>query len=280
MEVAPYPLHIDALAMMRNMPDELISQIPTLMVNRLGNDPESFMRTENFLDAVKPRVCYRLGMDGFAEAQGQLPATLPNPTTPPSCVLTGDWDDRARKVVEGANILGGNGSYTLATNKNALVVPIAQTTAENLAYYGSALLRVGDVTCFESNGNLPVTITSVGQNYVRNYLLNESRGGGAYLEVHDRPHFHMPLCADAKGYLIIGRRDTDGTRRISAFQIPFGYGIQMAPWAIHSDAHLIGRFMVIYSATESFSTLIVRKKDGALADLSFTTAYDLIDKSD
>jgi len=26
--------------------------------------------------------------------------------------------------------------------------------------------------------------------------------------------------------------------------------------------------------------LIVRKKDGALADLSFTTAYDLIDKSD
>jgi hypothetical protein len=185
-------------------------------------------------------------------------------------VLTGDWDDRVRTVVEGANILGGNGCYTLAAREDTLVVPVAKTTAENLAYYGCSLLRVGDVTSFESTGDLPVTITSVGHNYVKGYLLNESLGGGAYLEVHDRPHFHMPLRADAKGHLIIGRRDTDGTRTISAFQVPFGYGIQMAPWAIHSDAHLIGRFMVIYSATASFSTLIVRKEDGALANVSFT----------
>jgi hypothetical protein len=82
MDTALYPLHIDALAMMRNMPDDLISQIPALMVNRIGSDADAYMRTENFLDAVKPGVCYRLGMDGFTEAQGQLPATLPNPPPP------------------------------------------------------------------------------------------------------------------------------------------------------------------------------------------------------
>jgi hypothetical protein len=57
-------------------------------------------------------------------------------------------------------------------------------------------------------------------------------------------------------------------KKVSTFKIPFGFGVLMTPWAIHSDAHLTGRYMVIYSATKNFSTVILRAQSGALAQIS------------
>mgnify|MGYP006981187308 CR=1 FL=1 len=82
----------------------------------------------------------------------------------------------------------------------------------------------------------------------------------------------MPLDESAGGHLFIGKPDDDGTRKISAFKIPFGFGILMAPWAIHADSHLVGRYMVIYSATKNFSTVIVRLQNGNTARIAVSAA--------
>ena len=262
-------LSIDALKTTRNLPDELIQALPVLMVNRMGDTHDAYMRTENFIGHVEPGITYQLSFSGFTKAGNQACKPLPASKTPPHCVLTGVWQEAVDLLIKDANILGGNGRYILSEGVASLVIPVAETTAEHLAFYGCHLLALGDKTRFNTQHNLPVTITSIGKEYVAGYLQNEEKGGGAYLEVHDLPHFHMPLDESAGGYLIIGKQGPDHTRYVSAFRVPFGFGIHMPPWAIHCDGYLVGRYMVIYSATSSFSTVIVRKNNGLIAPITF-----------
>ncbi|SDQ18509.1 hypothetical protein [Pseudovibrio sp. Tun.PSC04-5.I4] len=259
--------HFDALELTRNLPADLISQIPVLMVNRQGNTDRSFMRTENFLGYAEPGKTYRLSFNGMMRTDFHDNFVLSAAAEPDHLELKGEWNEKIDLIRDEANILGGNGKYTLPEGADALRVPVAEATPEHLAYYDSRLVRVGDLLSFNSTGNLPVTVTSVGPDYSSGYLLDESKGGGAYLEVHDRPHFHMPLDEEAGGHLILGKKGPDGINRITAFKVPFGYGILMSPWAIHSDAYLVGRYMVIYSATPKFSTVIIRNIDGSLAPI-------------
>ncbi|MCV2892715.1 hypothetical protein [Lentibacter sp. XHP0401] len=265
------PLKIDALASTRAMPDDLIAAIPVLMVNRLGTTPTAYMKTENFLSHCEPGKNYRVSIDEGFVPSDEGPAPRPKPVQPPHLVLDGQWDEAINYTNDSSNILGGNGRYVHSSGKTEIVIPVAETTAEHLAYYGSWLVKSGNPVRFESTGNLPVTVTSVGHDYPQNYLLREELGGGAYLEVHDRPHFHMPLEHNNGGYLIIGKMGDDGIKRVSAFHIPYGYGIHMGPWVIHSDAYIIGRHLVIYSATPEFSTVILRDAENELTSIKFAT---------
>lgn len=251
------------------LPEDLQRDAPVLTVARQGESDQAFMRTERYLGYAEPGKTYTLSYQGMQEDSSAAIKPLPQAQKPPSSPLTGDWQSSVDFTIEDANILGGNGRYLLAQGENQLDIAIAQCTAEHLAYYGCQLVAVGEATRFESTGNLPLTVTSVGADYPEGYLLNPELGGGAYLEVHDRPHFHMPMDEGCGGYLIIGKRNKNGLDEVSAFQIPFGYGVNMAPWAIHSDAYLVGSYMVIYSATPEFSTVIVRKNDGELAKINF-----------
>lgn len=54
---------------------------------------------------------------------------------------------------------------------------------------------------------------------------------------------------------------------LSAFEIPFGYGIYTPPNLLHADAFLIGNFLVVYSVTDQFSTVIFRSRNQQLVDL-------------
>ncbi len=265
-------ISMDALASVRALPDDLIRDLPVLLVDRHGSDDTAYMQTENIIGHVAPDELYRVTWRGLVEADGDEPPPLPEPTTPAHVALTGHWQSDIDMALDDANILGGFGSFLLAEGEEALVIPVADSTPENLAFYGSRLVKVGETVRFEANGNLPVTITAVGETYVDNYLMDPAKGGGNFIEIHDRPHFHMPLHEDAGGYLIIGK-ELDADRKIvSGFRIPHGFGIAMAPWVIHSDANLVGRFLVIYSVAPSFSTVIVRRHDGALAPIRFVEA--------
>ncbi|WP_261843958.1 hypothetical protein [Aliamphritea ceti] len=259
----------DVLAGLRALPEDLQKDVPVLMVNRIGNTDQAYMRTENFLGYAAPDEVYQLTMEGMITAADMQVQPMPEAVKPPSLELTGDWQSEVDLTIDDANILGGNGRYLLPKGDETLDIPVAETTAEHLAYYNSYLVPVGEALSFKSSGNLPVTVTAVGEDYAEEYLLDPAQGGGAYLEVHDRPHFHMPLDETAGGYLIIGKRNADGKDEVSAFQVPFGYGLHMGPWAIHADAYLVGRYMVIYSATSEFSTVILRKSCGELAKVRF-----------
>lgn len=261
----------DPLASIRNLPHHLIQDIPALMVNRQGNTNKAFMVTENFIGHVVPGKNYHLHFDGFKESQTTSMPPLPTPTTPSHNVLQGQWISEVDLTIDDANILGGNGRYLLAGSEQELTIPVAENTPGNLAFYGCHLIKEGNTVSFDCNNNLPVTIVSIDDNYVNEYLLDANQGGGAYLEIHDRPHFHMPLAPESGGYLILGKEDKYGRRLLSAFKIPYGYGIYIAPWTIHSDAYLVGRYMVIYSVTPEFSTVIVRKSTGEPVKIRFET---------
>jgi len=257
----------DILAPIRRLPIEIKRDLQTLIVDRTGETDDAFMRTEHFLGHVHPNQIYTLSLDGMTPAPNGVEPKLPAEIEPPHLVLQGDWDSKVDLTIDDANILGGNGRYTLSSGHDELVVPEAETTPEHLAYYGSYLVPLGGNLAFNADAPLPITVTSVGQSYAVDYLFNANHGGGEYLEVHDRPHFHMPLDEQAGGHLIIGTNDPNGAKKISAFKIPFGFGVLMAPWAIHSDAHLTGRYMVIYSATKNFSTVILRSETQDLAPI-------------
>lgn len=122
-------------------------------------------------------------------------------------------------------------------------------------------MKIGDTIMFNSDAPLPVTIMNIGKNYAQDYLMNSEYGGGFYLEVHDRPHFHMPLNENAKGYLVLGKMISEDLYELSAFRIPFGYAIYTPGGIIHDDGFLVGDYMVIFSVTKEYKTAIVKGPD-------------------
>jgi hypothetical protein len=264
------PKRFDALAAIRRLPSQIKRDLPALIVNREGELEDAYMHTDHIIGHVYPNETYRLGWDGMTgDPNADLPG-LPKPIEPKSAVLAGRWDSKIDFVNGEANILGGNGRYTLPEDQCELVIPDVECTPEHLAFYGSRLVKVGEPISFQANAPLPVTRVSVGKTYATNFLMDSIQGGGEFLELHDRPHFHMPLDADSDGHLIIGTKVTDAQRKISAFRIPFGFGVLMPPWVIHADSHLVGHFLVVYSVTNVFSTVTIRKSNGELARITIS----------
>jgi len=262
------PIQLEDLGSIHGLPAEIESNLQRLVVDRKGISEDAFMRTERILGYVCPGDHYRLGRDGFTQdATGNVPE-IPKAVEPAHTVLNGRWDSDIDFVSEEANILGGNGCYTLPDGEDELCIRQAEPNPEHLAYYGGRLVRVGDALRFDTDAPLPVTEISIGKTYAVDFLLKSANGGGEFLETHDRPHFHMPLDEEVEGHLFIGKRDADGLTKISAFQIPYGFGIMMPPWVIHADSHLVGRYLVVYSVTKTFSTVTIRKSNGDFAQIS------------
>jgi hypothetical protein len=238
-----------------------------IKVNRTGGHAQSFMITDEIVGTVEPGKKYRIGLTNLVptdvevsesfkqRGQGQAPANVR---------FRGSWITTDDGNATDSNILGGSG--TLQINQTELCIPEIVATAKNLSFYGAKLVQVGDIIEFETNALLPVTLMRVGSAYVEHYLKVENKGGGAYIEYHDRPHLHVPTDKSATGCMIIGRSLGD-EYILSAFKIPFGYGIYTPPNLLHADAFLVGNFLVVYSVTDHFSTVIFRSPDHQLVDL-------------
>lgn len=255
----------------RNLPGHIAHALDKLMVDRRGEAPDSFMITEDIVGHVDPGALYRLAPDRLepAGSDAVAPRAAAASATPPAHVrVAGVWDDSHHvEATSSANILGGTG--TLAVDTDAVTVPEAPPTQEALGFYGARLVAHGETLAFEADQSLPVTLMDIGAGYVPGYLHVESLGGGSFVEYHDRPHLHMPLDADARGHLLLGKRDGEDYL-LSAFPIPFGYAIYTPPMALHADPYLVGRYLVIYSVTENFSTVVFRNPEGRVAEAHIT----------
>ena len=238
-----------------------------IAVNRMGKDEQSYMITDAVIGSVSPGNSYQVTHAGLIQTDKDITPGYrqrSENTVPPNVCFTGSWGTSDDTTATEANILGGFGS--LHVQQSPLEIPEAPTTAATLAYYGARLIELDDVIEFESDAVLPVTLVSIGSTYVDNYLQVEEFGGGAYIEYHDRPHLHMPIEACTGGHLILGRSSND-EYRLSAFRIPFGFGIYTPPYLLHADAYLVGKFLVVYSVTPNFSTVIFRSSKQQLVDV-------------
>jgi len=245
-------------------PDDIRQTAERLVVDRCGEDPQSYMTTEDIIGYVAPGACYRVEADRlvpWADGPESLDPLPEDPDPPPHLRIDGRWR-RAEDVPSAkANILGGLGTLTVVDQ--TLAIPEAPTTAAALSFYGARLLAVGDPIIFESDQNLPVTVVNIGPTYVSDYLHVEGKGGGAFIEYHDRPHLHMPLERSADGHLLLGRMEGE-EYLFSGFKIPFGFAIYTFPHTLHADPYLVGRYLVVYSVTPNYSTVVFQTPNGKI----------------
>ena len=153
-------------------------------------------------------------------------------------ILDAVWDKDVRAISDlerGSNILGGNGR--LIVDKTTLSIPVVVATPQTLAYYGAKMFRIGTIVEFDLQ--FPIWSMNIGSNYLKQYILTP-KAGGLYLEFHlDKPHLHMPLNSDSKGYYILAKNISTPQESkfiLSAFKIPLGYFVYTCKGAIHCDA--------------------------------------------
>jgi hypothetical protein len=251
----------------RDLPEDILTEIDKIVVHRIGDDDQSYMITDDVIGYVAPGTSYRATLGGLIPTETlAAPKTKRNEqgSAPAHVRVSGTWTTADDTDAVDANILGGFG--TLALDRAVLEIPEAPSTVDALAYYDAHLIKLGDSIKFETDANLPVTLMSIGSTYVEHYLKLEEKGGGTYIEYHDRPHFHMPIDETASGHMILGH-SRDGDFVFSGFEIPFGYAIYTSPYVLHADAYLVGKFLVVYSVTDDFSTVIMRSTDRRLVDV-------------
>lgn len=254
-----------------DLPDDIRRTVDRIAVDRCGDDPGAFMRTEAVSGHVAPGKSYRVTSDGLvatADEPEETESAGPG-SAPPHVRVRGVWN-RTESVTAGdANIFGGLGTLTLPDP--VLSIPEASPTAPALGFYGARQLRVGDPLRFETDRNLAVTVTHFGPTYAERFLQVADKGGGAFVEYHDFPHLHMPLDPAARGHFLLGRQDGD-TYRLSAVPIPPGTALYTPPGALHADPFLIGRYLVVYAVTETYSTVVFRTGDGGMVDTKIVAA--------
>ena len=151
-----------------------------------------------------------------------------------------------------------------------------EATAEALAFYSARLVKPGESFSFENDVPLPVAHMRIGSGYVDGYIRHPQRGGGIYMEYHDRPHFHLPRERECGGYLMLGKvlqsdepkyfddspelikpHYTSQTFAVTGFKIPFGYAVFTGRNVLHNDSYLFGAYSVVYSVTENYRCALV-----------------------
>ncbi|MGZ0246501.1 MAG: hypothetical protein ACKVH1_11180, partial [Alphaproteobacteria bacterium] len=198
------------------LPDDILRDVDRLKVNRRGEAVDAFMVTHEIVGHVAPGRVYCIGEHGIvdaplnssanssanspAEAPPMVDAAAQGSTFPPHLRLSGEWDSSVAVETEQANIFGDIG--TLILDSADIVIPAAAATSEMLGFYDARLLIAGEPFAFDTPVDLPIIHMEVGANYTTGFLEVASKGGGPFLEHHDRPHLHIPLDEEAGGYLI------------------------------------------------------------------------------
>lgn len=258
----------------KGIPDDILREVDRLTVDRRGDGRDAFMVTHEIMGHVAPGRVYCIGETALVDAPGTAPPlgnfSVEGATTPPHLRLSGAWDNSVAVETEQANIFGDIGTLTLDSAE--IVIPEAPATPEMLGFYGARLYSAGEPFAFDTPVDLPVIHMEIGTGYTSGFLEVESRGGGPFLEHHDRPHLHMPLDEEAGGYLLLGRHERDGDRSdylLSAFSIPFGSAVYTPCDVLHADPYLTGNYLVVYAIPGNFSTAVLRSPDGGIVRVRF-----------
>ncbi len=270
----------DNLLNIRNLPKHILAQLQQLIVNRVGSSPDAVMLTRDIVGVVSPSQSYQLVNQ--STTRGNSIALKPVPSSardfpmskggspinkPKHAALKGSWVSDESVFNPDANILGGMGALVLSHNE-VVNIPVIEATAESLAYYNAYLLPIGSTVKFETRVDLPVTEVVVGTHYVNHYLSQDCYGGGEYIEYHDQPHLWAPQNQKCSGHILLGHHHND-TFYLTAFKIPFGHAVYLSPYTLHSDAYLVGDYLVVYTVTDKYSTVLFKDKHMLPKRLSF-----------
>ena len=240
-----------------------------ILVNRFGTTHNSFMKTINVINEIQPNLNYKILLSNLILSENRIKEhKIPEQKIqiPKFLEIDNIWLKEEVINNNDNNILGNFGKFI--TEKN-LIIPINIATSENVKYYGATLYNLYDNISFDSEKILPLTEMVIGLDYVKNYIDIENLGGGQYLEYHNAPHFHFSVSPDNSGYYILGKI-INNKIRLSAYFIPFKQALYTPSNIIHSDANLVGKWLVVYSKTDKYSTVLLRDYNNKLIKIIFS----------
>ena len=224
-----------------------------IIVNRHSDSLNSNMTTTKIVNEILPGKMYEITNDNLILSDFEKSSIPIEDGENEYVVIKNNWIDAKNIYTKESNILGFSGKFI--ANTNTIKIPISK----NYSFFGIKMFKKGDHLNFpDLKTNIPVSYMDVGINYIDEYIMKKA--GGVYLEYHDRPHFHMPLNADSKGYMIIGKV-VDDDLLLAAFNIPFGYALYTPENIVHNDCFLLGQYLVVYSKTKYYSNVIMKNKN-------------------
>jgi hypothetical protein len=233
-----------------------------IFVNRHGIGENAFMITHRLIRIFKPNTLMYL-KDGYLIETDYLPneITQSSSAIPPNIVINGKLQDYVQ-TTENNNILGKNQIMKLE-NSSEIIIPIAETTDQHLAFFGCKLIKNDIPFELKNEIEMPLFQVSIGEKYVEDYLLKDTHGGGFYIERHNTPHYHQSMNENSRGYLILGKQVINGIL-LSKFRIPHECAIYTPSNTYHSDAYLIGDYLVIYNKTDDYNTYVLKTSDNKI----------------
>lgn len=225
-----------------------------LFVNRIGLNNEAYMKTiriENTFD-TNSKVIWKNNTLKITDK----PVTIkPYKLNKPKRIKINIKISENNISTESNNNILGVNNYIFIEDE-ILKIPVEIATNYKLNYYLCSLIEDGDVFKLENNNIIQNFYIKVGENYLKDYILQSKLGDGLYIEKHNAPHFHQPLNNKCTGYLILGKIKRDELI-LTAFSIPYGKAVYTPSNIFHCDACLIGDYNVIYSIAENYNTYLI-----------------------
>ena len=161
-----------------------------------------------------------------------------------------------------ANVFGSTGS--LYVNETAVVLPVLDVNHpdyhQTLAFYGGKLLAPKEEFCMGFNKILfGVEYKTKLPEYITDYAMSPSGGGGMFVEHHPFPHIFLPRPTEGgevcEAKVTLGHKVIDPANNIpqiifTTFRVPSdGSALAIKPSTIHNDSFTNGRLAVFVANT-------------------------------
>ncbi len=166
----------------------------------------------------------------------------------PRVVVKAEWYNTQQALEKGIRVVHGGSANTFGGMGALLVphgfkIPTVTATVENVRHYGLQLIRNGEIfDVVSANFQIVMMRYDYTKDYKKDFLMRRYGGGGVFVETHDFPHVHVPLSESCGGYIVIGKRVSDGDYHFTAFEIPYGYALYTPSNTIHGDGTLVGEY--------------------------------------
>jgi hypothetical protein len=274
--MARYVLKKDFLRFTRDgmsvgeIPTEIWSEVVApSMVHRTvkaeeEDEVEVVVSTDNILASVQPGAKINF-LDILRTAGDTDHPEVVVPASPDTQYETlkvgAKWFDASQVVAhasDDASVFGPMGVFELEAGVKEMSVPIydAATTSDAfLESFGLSLFPVDQEQLYEGGIGVPdllINEYNYGNGYIPKFVLNPNIGGGLNVEMHDFPHYFMPIKklpgAKMQDGLILGRKNLDGFYEFAAFSLPTGYVARINSGVIHNDAFFKGRYATALSS--------------------------------
>jgi len=229
-----------------------------LFIRRKGDTDESHMITNTMMNLFTDTNQVVVFKDGYLqqEPSRRIPPYRRKWKVPRYAEISGKWANTATLSPHN-NIFGKNDVFW--TDVDTIHIPVETTTDEHVGFYGARIVRERDIFNLRNPCPMPMFDMSIGKNYVKDFINKPENG--FYIEEHNTPHFHQPKLPTASGHIVLGKYMND-TLYLTRFAIPYGCGMYIPPYILHSDAELVGDYFVMYTKATDYKTAILKTDAG------------------